>query len=223
MQLAIGAVLLIAAAWLVGSIAEDVVTGDRLTVLDEQVAQCLHLHASVGATRWMLLVPQPHSIVAMTFYTGFVGILAFRKRQWWRLSSLALCVVGGMLLNMLMKLAFHRARPHFADPTLTLTTYSFPIRHVAASTIFYGLFGQTRALPWRVLAVTAAASAIVLVAFSRMYLGVHYLSDVGAAFAEGVAWLAQCLSALAAFWRNAGVAPDPRAAEHRPKPRASQG
>lgn len=119
----------------------------------------------------------------------------------------------GMLLNALMKLAFHRARPLFDDPLLTLTSYSFPSGHVEASTIFYGLgvvwvFGQTRALHWRVLAVTAAALAIVLVALSRMYLGVHYLSDVSAAFAEGVAWVALCLSALAAFWRKAGPAPD---------------
>jgi undecaprenyl-diphosphatase len=45
-------------------------------------------------------------------------------------------------------------------------------------------------------------AAIALVAFTRMYLGVHYLSDVAAAFAEGVAWLALCLSALTAFWRR---------------------
>lgn len=218
MQLGVGAVLLVAAAWLFGSIAEDVVTGDRLTVLDERVAQWLHLHARTGATHWMLVVSELHSTVAMTFYTSIVGILAFRKRRWRRVSTLALCVVGGMLLNVLMKLAFHRARPHFADPLLTLTSYSFPSGHVAASTIFYGLgvvwvFGQTRALQWRVLAVTAAALAILLVAFSRMYLGVHYLSDVGAAFAEGVAWVALCLSALTTFWRKVGSTPDTLLAE----------
>ena len=226
MKLGIGAVLLIAAAWLFGSIAEDVVTRDRLTLLDERVAQWLHLHASASETRWMLLVSELHATVPMICYTSIVGILAFRKRQWRRISTLALCMVGGMLLNVLMKLAFHRARPHFADPILTLTSYSFPSGHVAASTILYGLgvvwvFSQTRAIYWRALAVTGAALAILLVAFSRMYLGVHYLSDVSAAFAEGVAWLALCLSALAAFWRKAGAAPDRRVAEHGPESRES--
>lgn len=135
------------------------------------------------------------------------------------MSTFALRVVGGMFLNVLMKLAFHRARPHFADPILILTTYSFPSGHVAASTIFYGLgavsvFGQTRAVHWRVLAVIAAVVAIVLVAFSRTYLGVHYLSDVGATFAEGVAWVAFCLRALAAFWRKSGAGPNGHIAEH---------
>lgn len=220
-QLGVGAVLLIAAAWLFGSIAEDVVTGDRLTLLDARVARWLHLHASAGRTRWMLLVSQLHSTVAITCYTGIACFQAFRRRQLRRISTIALCVVGGMLLNVLMKLAFQRARPHFTDPILTLTSYSFPSGHVAATTIFYGLgvvwvFGRTRALHWRVLAITAAASAILLVALSRMYLGVHYLSDVGAAFAEGVAWVVLCLSALAAFWRKAGPAPDSLVAERAP-------
>jgi undecaprenyl-diphosphatase len=49
---------------------------------------------------------------------------------------------------------------------------------------------------WRVLIVLCAFLLVVLVALSRIYLGVHYLSDVLAAFAEGVAWLALCLTAL---------------------------
>ena len=77
-QLGIGAVLLIVAAWLLSSIAKDVVTGDRLTLLDERVAQWLRLHASVVVTRWRSLVPQLQSIVVMSFYTSIVGILAFR-------------------------------------------------------------------------------------------------------------------------------------------------
>ena len=59
----------------------------------------------------------------------------------------------------------------------------------------------------RLAVATAAAVAVALVAFTRMYLGVHYLSDVAAAFAEGVAWLALCLSALSVFWGRAPLEP----------------
>jgi undecaprenyl-diphosphatase len=133
-------------------------------------------------------------------------VLAF-KRQWRRLSLVVVAVGGGLALNVLMKLAFHRARPVFDDPLLTLSTYSFPSGHVAASTIFYGLlvawvFTRRRSAALRALAIAAAVVLIALVAFSRMVLGVHYLSDVCAAFAEGVAWLAICIGALAAFWRE---------------------
>ena len=110
--------------------------------------------------------------------------------------------MGGVLAtNALMKLAFHRARPSFDDPFVTLATYSFPSGHVAGSTIFYGLvvaavFARTTNARWRALAVA-------LVAFSRMLLGAHFLSDVLAAFAEGIAWLTISIGALAAFRRDA--------------------
>jgi membrane-associated phospholipid phosphatase len=211
-QLGVGALLFIAAAWLFGAIAEDVVTGDPLTLLDERVAHWLHLHASAGMTWWMLLVSALHSTVAMATYASIAGIVAIRRRQWRRLTTLVACMGGGLLLNLLMKLAFHRPRPHFTDPIVTLASYSFPSGHVAASTIFYTLcvvwvFGRTRALRWRLLAIAAAVLGILLVAFSRMYLGVHYLSDVGAAFAEGIAWVTLCLTAIAAFSRATSAAP----------------
>ncbi len=218
-RLGFGALVLIAAAWLFGGIAEDVVTGDRLTLLDGEVAQWLHRHATPSLTAWMLAVTHLHSTVAVTIYTLLAAAFLWRRRAWRTLATVVTCMAGGLLLNVLMKLAFHRARPVFEEPLLTLTTYSFPSGHVAGSTILYGLavawvFGHTRRGSWRLIAVAAAFAAIVLVAFSRMYLGVHYLSDVAAAFAEGVAWLALCLSAFAAFWREAptvaGAGPSPQ-------------
>ena len=218
LQLALGAVVLIAAAWLFGEIAEDVATGDSLTRLDVEIAQWLHERATPTGTRWMLVITHLHSTIAISCYAVVIGVLLYAKRQGRRLVTLFACVAGGMVLNVAMKFAFHRARPFFDQPLLTLPTYSFPSGHVAASTIFYGLgvawvFGRTRNPGWRLLALLAAASAIAIVAYSRMYLGVHYLSDVAAAFAEGVAWLALCLSAFAAFWRKASpepASPDPR-------------
>ena len=211
-QLGPGALLFVASAWLFGLIAEDVMTGGHLTVLDAHVAEWLHLHASGGMTQFMLLVSLLHSTIAMSAYSLVIGGLAFRQRQWRRVSTLALCMGGGLLLNVLMKLAFQRARPEVAEPIITLTSYSFPSGHVAASTIFYGLgvvwvWRRTWALQWRLLVLIGAALAVLLVAFSRMYLGVHYLSDVAAAFAEGVAWLTLCLLGLAAFWPKTLAAP----------------
>jgi membrane-associated phospholipid phosphatase len=210
-HLAAGALLLVAAAWLFGAIAEDVVNGDRLTVQDAQIAQWLHRHATTPLTNAMLVVTNLHSTVAVACYTAIVGLGLWWRREWRRLVTLVVCVGGGLALNVLMKLAFHRARPVFDEPLLTLSSYSFPSGHVAGSTIFYGLavawvFTRTTSSRWRALAVVGALAMIALVAFSRMYLGVHYLSDVGAAFAEGIAWLAICLSALAGFWRRAPVA-----------------
>lgn len=211
-RLGLGALLLIAAAWMFGAIAEDVVTSDRLTVLDGDVAQWLHRHAQPTLTRAMLVWTNLHSTIAVGAYTAIVALALALDRSWRRLTLVVVAVGGGLALNVLMKLAFHRARPVFDDPLMSLATYSFPSGHVAGSTIFYGLgvlwvFARTPRPLWRALALAGAALTILLVAFSRMYLGVHYLSDVGAAFAEGVAWLAICVGALAAFWRDAPRAP----------------
>jgi len=213
LRLGVGALLLIAAAWLFGAIAEDVVTSDRLTVLDVEIARWLRAHATPELTRWMLLVTDLHSTVAVSCYAAAVAALLAWRRRWRHLATVFVCVAGGLTLNVLMKLAFHRARPVLDEPLLTLASYSFPSGHVAGSTLMYGLivawtFTRTRRPLARAAVILAAACAIALVAFTRMYLGVHYLSDVAAAFAEGVAWLALCLSALTAFWGRAPLVPE---------------
>jgi undecaprenyl-diphosphatase len=155
----------------------------------------------------MLVWTQLHSTVAVGAYAAVAVLVLAFERNWRRAALVVVAVGGGLAANALLKLAFHRARPTFDDPLLTLATYSFPSGHVAGSTIFYGLvvaavFARTASARWRALAVVGALLAVALVAFSRMLLGAHYLSDVVAAFAEGVAWLAISGGALAAFWRE---------------------
>ena len=136
----------------------------------------------------------------------FAVYLAWR-RNWYWLLCLGVAVPFGMLLNVFMKYAYHRARPSFDNPLLALTTYSFPSDHVAGSTLFYGvmaamLVSKINAWRWRVMIVFAAIAIVALVALTRVYLGVHYLSDVLAAFAEGVAWLTLCLTGIHSYWAH---------------------
>ncbi len=194
------------AASLFAAIAEDVVTGNRLTAIDAELARWLHERATPTLTRWILLITDLHSTIAISIYSAVVGLYFAFARHWRRVVTLFVCVAGGLTLNVLMKLAFQRARPAFADPLLTLSTYSFPSGHVAGTTIFYGLgvvlvFMRTRRVSMRVAAVIVAALAVATVAFTRAYLGVHYLSDVAAGLAEGIAWLTLSLTALDAWWR----------------------
>jgi membrane-associated phospholipid phosphatase len=109
-------------------------------------------------------------------------------------------IFGGMLLNQILKHVFLRARPRFDHPILTLTTYSFPSGHTLIATVFYGalawlILSRSDKWPWRFLAVAIPLIMVPLVGFSRIYLGVHYLSDVLGAMAEGAAWLTFCLIA----------------------------
>ena len=153
-------------------------------------------------TRAMLVVSDLHGLPSMTGLIGVTAAVLAWRRNWSWLMVLVLSVPGGILVNVLMKLAFHRARPVSDQPLLVLTSYSFPSGHVAGATLFYGLLAAMYASghgDWsrKVMAVSSAAAVVTLVALSRMGLGVHFLSDVLAAFAEGVAWLTRASLAFA--------------------------
>lgn len=214
LRLTVGAIVLLGAAWLFGGIAEDVVHGDPLTQVDDWLAQWLHARAVPWLTSVMLAVSALHGTPAMTVWTALTALGLTWRRRWHWLLALLLSVPLGMLVNALMKLAFARARPQFEHPLVVLASYSFPSGHVAASTLFYGFLCAlylSRSVSWplRVAAVLAAGAMIVLVAFSRLYLGAHYLSDVLAAIAEGIAWLALCLTGVHVY----GAHREPRAGQ----------
>lgn len=210
-QLLAAAVAIIAAAAAFGLLAENIADGQPLTVFDARVATWFHASA-------MSLTPLTRVMLVVTHVNGIAGILVLSllfatwlawKREWTWIALLALAVPGGMMINVLAKLAFHRQRPSFDDPLVMLSTYSFPSGHAVASTLFYGTLAAfltprvgPNIRPW----LWALALCIVLlVCTSRIYLGAHYLSDVLAGFAEGVAWLACCLVALSTYrfrWRT---------------------
>ena len=103
-------------------------------------------------------------------------------------------VAGGFVLNALLKISFHRARPDLWPALVAEHTYSFPSGHATMSTVFYGglaavVFHLTdRRLP-RIAAVALALIAIVTIMGTRVYLGVHWTTDVLAGFVVGVFWV----------------------------------
>jgi undecaprenyl-diphosphatase len=192
--------VLLAAVWLFGAIAEDVATSEPLTIVDLRFSNWLHAHAASGLTIFLRAVTDLHSLWVVGVVT--VAVCAY----WWKKGLrdwafvLMAAVFGGMLLNLSLKQLFLRARPQWDNPILTLTTYSFPSGHTMLATVFYGtlcafLLSRSRQLRARLFAVSIPLIMVPLVGFSRIYLGVHFLSDVLGAIAEGLAWLAFCLIA----------------------------
>jgi undecaprenyl-diphosphatase len=210
LDLTIGAIILIGAIWIFGGIAEDVVTGDPLTVVDREIAVWLHLHATPALTEAMKFLSLLGSWPVVTGICLFMALYFVRKRSRYRLLALMLTIPVGMLLNGMLKYAFHRSRPAWDDPILMIGSFGFPSGHAMSATLLYGFlaaFGvrKVQAWRWRVLAVLAAGLLIVLIGFSRLYLGVHYLSDVLAGMAAGSAWLALCLTAVGTLRRHRAI------------------
>ena len=207
LHLTLGLALILLAAFVFGEIAEDVVEGDTITVIDVHLAQWFHQRAHPGFTQLMFFVTHWNGIVGASIMGTLLAAWFWRRGAHYWLIVALMAIPGGMLLNVALKQVFRRARPSFDEPLLTLATYSFPSGHTAAATIFYGLlacFLVRRTHSWgrRVLAMAGAACMVALVALSRMYLGAHYLSDVLAAAFEGAAWLAVCITAVATLHRR---------------------
>ena len=187
------------AASLFFAIAGNVSTQTPLVALDLRVAQWLHAHAAPALTLFLLAVTHLHSTAGIALWSaGFAAVLARLRERYWLL-TLALAVGGGMLLNLALKAAYERARPRFEDPLLVLSTYSFPSGHTAASVALYGvlaafLVSRFHDAGLRAACVIGGLAAVALVALSRVYLGVHYLSDVVAAVCSSTAWLVLCLA-----------------------------
>lgn len=189
------------ALFLFGAVAEDVVTNDPLTRIDQQITLWWAAHRQAWLTEALRLVSFVHGTAPVS--AAVLGIAAWfvrrGERRW--LVSLVCTVPVGMLLNVGLKHLFQRGRPVLDAPLVHLTTYSFPSGHVAGATLLYGFLcaytiAHTRSRTLHVLVIAAAVCLVSLVAFSRIYLGAHFLSDVVGAAAMAVAWLTLVLSCV---------------------------
>lgn len=182
-------------------LAIDVARGGRLTLLDARTSIWLHIHNSPYLTPFLLWVSKLHSNLSITIVTAVIAAYLWARRLRYWVLTLVISVFGGMVLNIILKSLFARARPHFDNPIVVLRTFSFPSGHTLLATVFYGtlcvlIFSRLRNRALRAIVVLLAMSMVALVGFSRMYLGVHYLTDVLGATLEGIAWVALVLLAV---------------------------
>jgi undecaprenyl-diphosphatase len=198
-ELVVGLLVLTGCGWIFGAIAEDVAEGD--THVDTRFADWLHEHASSGWTEFFEAVTRFGNVPVLFSITLLAALVLARKRQTNELQLLLLAVIGAQVLTIGLKLGFARERPFFPDPLATETTYSFPSGHACVSLAVYGTLGfiAARHLPRaraRIAVLAAAASLVLLIGFSRLYLGVHFLTDVVAGFSLGLAWVSLCAMLL---------------------------
>lgn len=153
---------------------------------------------SPGMTQFMHLFTWIGSEMPVVFITIIAMIVLYvclrHKRE---LLFLACVLAGSTLLNALLKLVFQRARPTI-NRIIEVSGYSFPSGHSMAAFSLYGglaflIWKHVPTLTGRVLMIVASAVFILTIGISRIYLGVHYPSDiVGGYFLSGC-WLSTCI------------------------------
>ena len=148
-------------------------------------------------------------ITALGYYWVVVPLLAvavaFFYRKGWRLSAVLLVVstAGSIVLTTVLKGVFERARPELFDSGYQATFYSFPSGHATVAVGFYGMLTLVLAYRLRGTArwalVILGILVVLLIGFSRLYLGVHYPTDVLAGYLAALLWLI-CVGAVYALW-----------------------
>ena len=183
------------------AIAAGVVTGGPLTRFDLWVADALHAHALATPvlTEVVRVVGAPGSLAALALVSVAVAVALSAQRRWPTLVAWLVAVIGGEALNLLLKDLFVRPRPSFERPLVVETSHSFPSGQAMESLVVYGMLAYFAVLissgsGKRVAVVVGAAVLVVLIGFSRAYLGAHYVSDVVGGFVAGGAWLGAALA-----------------------------
>jgi undecaprenyl-diphosphatase len=146
----------------------------------------------------------------ITFAVAGYLFLARRSAVAWLMLS---AVLGGVALNNLLKFAFARPRPDFVTHAARVFTTSFPSGHATLSAITYLTMGALLArihssLTIRIYLMLVAVFLILLIGMSRIYLGVHYPTDVLGGWCVGAAWAIGCW-VLTAWFQNRGQVEPP--------------
>lgn len=199
LELVAGLVVLTGSAWIFGWMAEDLAEGD--TKVDDRVAAWLHEQASPGWTTFFENVTRLGNVSTLLVVVILCAAFLWRKGWITELQLLVLAGVGAEIITVGLKLGFQRDRPFFSDPLAAESTYSFPSGHASVSLAVYGTLGfiAARHLGSRrsqIVALAGAAALVLLIGSSRIYLGVHFLTDVIAGFSIGLAWVALCVVLL---------------------------
>jgi membrane-associated phospholipid phosphatase len=167
--------------------------GETIVRADARIAVALHAHATPAATDGFRLVTQFGSTAALVAITALAASWLLRLGRRQDAALLVVTLVGAQALTWGLKAVFRRDRPSFEDPLATATSFSYPSGHALTSIAVYGALAcvAASALHRRARAGCLAGAAVLVAAigFSRVYLGVHYLSDVVAGYCAGVAWL----------------------------------
>ncbi|HEX7981648.1 MAG TPA: bifunctional DedA family/phosphatase PAP2 family protein [Gemmatimonadaceae bacterium] len=209
-----GFLLSVAALWLFGAVTEDVVHHDPLTALDLQLASFLRTHSTHAGDQVARVVSAIGSPVAMALLAVVVALILARRRHWIVLSAWAAAFVGAGVLDWTLKRVIYRPRPAGAEAFLYGgASFSFPSGHAMGSLVGYGMSVYLLVVYWpparrhRVALGVTATVLVLLIGLSRLYLGVHFLSDVIAGYAAALVWLTVCITGAEIALRQRGLAP----------------
>lgn len=186
------------ASWLFGSLVQDVIRGKGAAAFDRPITKAIVDHRVAWLTTAMHGFSDLGNVILLGLAAVVVGLAARHlTKSWVPLIVLGSALAGAVVLSDAVRPLVGRVRPSMGPP-LSGKGFAFPSGHATQSTAVYGALaflaaGWLRTWSAKVAAWTVALVVVTLVGFSRVYLGVHWTTDVLGGYALGAVWLAAVL------------------------------
>ncbi|HEY2946409.1 MAG TPA: phosphatase PAP2 family protein [Vicinamibacteria bacterium] len=208
LHLVIGLFLAVATAVVFEYIEDKVFSTGDIRLADARAQLLARRIVSPRLTAIMQTISMFGTLPALVSLSLAVIAWLLKVKSHRRLYAFVATMAGGALLNGLLKVLYHRARPD--SPLVLAHGFSFPSGHSMGAMCFFGslayvIYFTIETHPvWRIAAGIACGLAVLAIGASRIYLGVHYFSDVVAGYAAGLFWMAVCFTGVEAWarWRD---------------------
>lgn len=205
--LVFGAVIAMAGTYAFARIALLVQSG-YTQPFDEAVLRWMELHQTEWLQRLMLEVTMLGTWIVVLSIVGIAGLFLWLTQHKYSALLLLVAAAGGIGINNILKIGFGRPRPQVFEWGTHVTTSSFPSGHAMSAavvfiTVAYLAARLQKTHRARLATLAVAGFVVACICFSRMYLGVHYPSDVLAGVIIGLAWASFCMATLEAIQRFA--------------------
>lgn len=194
----IGLLIAMLSLWGFHQIADEVLEQETQSI-DTQILLTIRQWHTPVLDRIMVFITDLGRPTVLLIASLLLAIPLLRWRKYAETMTIILAAVGAVLLNQLLKNWFVRTRPELWQRIVDVKYYSFPSGHAMVSMVVYGILGYLLAAHfprWRLLIGGFTVLLIGAIGFSRLYLGVHWPTDVVAGYAAGLVWLMTCILSL---------------------------
>lgn len=209
--LAIGLGVSVAALLVFGLLATLVAEGVTQR-MDEAILLWMYEHSSPWLDKWAMKLTALGSTVVVVMMVVVSSALLWMSRHRWSVALLWVAMLGSAVLSSTLKAAFDRPRPELWERSAA-SAASFPSGHAMSAVVIYGTLAYLVARieegpKMRRVTLGVAAFVILIIGTTRLYLGVHYPSDVIAGYAVALGWATFCALGIEAVRYFAGRKPE---------------
>ncbi len=207
LRVAVGLTVILLGIFVFAELAGELGAQETLSRVDRAFTEALRDRVATPVVQTFAMLTHLGDTTTLVGLCIAVAIALTALGRWWLAVGWVAAVAGNGVLNVALKQIFARVRPLGLDGLTLEDGFSFPSGHSSGSVVAYGMLAylalQLLPFRWHLPALMVAMTLAFTVGSSRMFLRVHFASDVIAGFASGAAWLALCVTAIELVrWRH---------------------